>query len=301
MTPTYRLAHPVSTLRRSCGTLQVGLDAAASALLVAAPPGAEAALRTFRRWRGPAEAARLAGVDPQWLQDAVSGLVAAGVLVARSPQADRAVTVLGAGRVAHRLVGLLADAGIEEFRVADPGPGALEEARWRHAAGTSRLRLMDHWHAASAEPADLIVVAPPTVEPDRALTDHLRRAGLPHLVVRVEPERAVVGPFVVPGRSPCQRCLDLSRRDLDPDWPLLLAQLAGTWQEAGDLAAAWAASTAAAQVLAWVDRRGTPALGTTWELPQDTLSLETRAWGLHARCDCTQPACSPSTARTPAP
>jgi hypothetical protein len=34
----------------------------------------------------------------------------------------------------------------------------------------------------------------------------------------------VVGPFVVPGRTACLRCLDLHRTDGDPAWPLLLEQ-----------------------------------------------------------------------------
>ena len=201
VTPTYRLTRPVSTLRRSSGELHVGLDAASSALLPGAPRGAESAVRAFRRWRSESEAAVLSGVDREWLSSAVERLVACGVLTAGpGPEAaTRCVVVVGGGPLAHRILALLADNGLDEFRVVDPPPAEPEPARWRAAAGTARVTFADHWHAALAEPAALVIVAPRTVGPDRALTDHLRRARLCHLVVRIEPERAVVGPFVVPG------------------------------------------------------------------------------------------------------
>ena len=43
---------------------------------------------------------------------------------------------------------------------------------------------------------------PSTIEHDRALSDMLVAEGLDHLVVRSEPDRAVVGPFTVGGRFP---------------------------------------------------------------------------------------------------
>lgn len=287
--PTYRLTRPVSTLRRACGDLQVGLDAAGSGILPDAPEGAEAALRAFRGWHTTREVAVLTGVDPGWLAHAAARLAASGVLTGSQPVPPGGpVVVVGGGPTAHQVVALLAEGGVTEFRAADTTPGDPEVARWRDAAGGARLSVADHWHEALAQPTPLVVVAPRTVEPDRALTDHLRRAGLTHLVVRLEPERAVVGPFVVPGHSPCVRCLDLARCDLDREWPLLLAQLATTWQESGALATAWASSTAAAHALAWLDRGQVPAVGATLELSSDTLALESRAWSAHPRCGCVQ-------------
>src|ERR1700733_14635490 len=37
----------------------------------------------------------------------------------------------------------------------------------------------------------------------------------------------VVGPLVIPGRTACLRCLDLTRAERDPAWPLILAKLEG--------------------------------------------------------------------------
>jgi hypothetical protein len=36
---------------------------------------------------------------------------------------------------------------------------------------------------------------------------------------------ARVGPYVVPGRTPCLACLEAHRRDADPAWPAVAAQL----------------------------------------------------------------------------
>lgn len=286
---SFRLARPVSTLRRSCGALQIGLDAAASAVVPAAPVGAEVALRSFRQWRSAPEAAALSGVDLDWLEPVVHLLVGRGVLTAHPrPAARGGVVVLGGGSLAHRIVSHLAGGGVPHFRIADLTPGPPETALWRQAAGDAGVHLVDHWRDAVARPAALVVVAPRTVEVDRWLTDHLLDAGLPHLVARLEPERAVVGPFVFPRGTPCVRCLDLHRCDLDADWPLLVAQLATTWHEPAALAEAWAASTAAVQALAWLDRGVPPGVGVTLELPDATLALETRAWTVHPRCPCAQ-------------
>ena len=48
----------------------------------------------------------------------------------------------------------------------------------------------------------------------------------PYVLVRLTEGRAVVGPFVVPGRTACLRCLDAHHTDADPEWPLLVRQYA---------------------------------------------------------------------------
>ena len=51
---------------------------------------------------------------------------------------------------------------------------------------------------------------------------------LAHLAVTVRDGTVVVGPLVRPGRTPCLNCLDLHRRDRDPAWPAIAAQLQTT-------------------------------------------------------------------------
>jgi hypothetical protein len=55
--------------------------------------------------------------------------------------------------------------------------------------------------------ADLVVVASEGPAPRERL-DALVRDGRAHLVVSGAPDHAVVGPFVLPGRSACVRCVD---------------------------------------------------------------------------------------------
>ena len=100
---------------------------------------------------------------------------------------------------------------------------------------------------------------------------------------------AAIGPFVVPGRSPCVRCLDLSRSELDREWPLLLAQLARHRPDDDEVAMAWALGTAAAQVVGWLHHGRVPPLGVTIELPWEGLAPEARSWRRHPRCPCGQP------------
>src|SRR5690606_40683072 len=62
---------------------------------------------------------------------------------------------------------------------------------------------------------DLVVLAP--VGPlDPALIRELGEEGIPHLLVTAYEGRGSVGPFVLPGVTPCLVCLELTRRDRDP-------------------------------------------------------------------------------------
>ena len=82
--------------------------------------------------------------------------------------------------------------------------------------------------AASVREASVAVLAEPGHPDVAALADHdlPDLPDLPHLRIGVLGDRAVVGPIVVPGRTSCQRCTHLHRRDADPAWPLLAVQWA---------------------------------------------------------------------------
>jgi len=82
-----------------------------------------------------------------------------------------------------------------------------------------------HDQDAAVDPALAIVAATWAIPPSRHLP-WLRR-DVPHLAVVFDDTGARVGPLVEPGDGPCLRCLDLGRRDADPAWPVIAAQLAG--------------------------------------------------------------------------
>jgi len=106
-----------------------------------------------------------------------------------------------------------------------------------------------------------------------------------------------VGPLVLPGRSACLRCLDLTRADRDPAWPRILAQTAGRAPETpacdATLATAVAAQSAA-QVLALIDRGEPPAavISATLELVLPDWQWNRRSWRPHERCHCGRRAAS---------
>jgi bacteriocin biosynthesis cyclodehydratase domain-containing protein len=121
-------------------------------------------------------------------------------------------------------------------------------------------------------------------------TKGVRQGGSPRLDVYLRDGLVVVGPLVVPGRSPCGRCLDLHRRDTDPAWPVLAAQLA----TGRDLAEPCAVTTAlagcafaAAEVLRHVDGRPTRTTGAIVEVSRAGRTRR-RSWLPHPGCDCSR-------------
>lgn len=71
----------------------------------------------------------------------------------------------------------------------------------------------------------VLLVAHRLVDPHRAA--RLVASDTPHLPIQLAGDQVTVGPLVTPGDGPCLSCLHASRRDADPDWPLVAAQLLG--------------------------------------------------------------------------
>jgi hypothetical protein len=129
--------------------------------------------------------------------------------------------------------------------------------------------------------------------PDPLLAAALVRDRIPHLVVRAEEAIGVVGPLVLPGRSACVRCVDLSKAARDPAWPRILAQAsAGNGGAVGTRACdtvltAATAALAAAQALALIDRACEPAAANgTLEVVLPDWQWQRRGWPAHPACTC---------------
>jgi ThiF family len=259
--------------------LLVDLDAAD---LLAADPGPAAAARTDLEL----PAARVPdGTATRW-------------------QARRAATVVveGATRVGAPLAAVLAASGVGRVAVRDDGPAtaadavvggltAADEGRRRSAAAADAVRRANPLADLRPPPegaADLVVLTHPWAASD-PLAGGLQRAGVPHLVATVRGSTGIVGPLVVPGRTSCLRCADLWRRDADPRWPALAAQL--TAHEPPPAGATTTclltAATAALQALAYLDGAAAPVtLGAVLEFrPPDPIP-RLRPWPAHPSCDC---------------
>ncbi|MGY1592736.1 ThiF family adenylyltransferase [Geodermatophilus sp. SYSU D00708] len=216
------------------------------------------------------------------------------------------VVVEGATRVGVPLAAVLAASGVGRVSVRDAGPvtagdavvGGLEaadEGRPRALAAADAVRraspLADLRPLPPGTSGDLVVLTAPWAASDPLAAD-LQRRGVPHLVATVRGQTGVVGPLVVPGATSCLTCAELHRRDADPGWPALAAQLTAAPAPPGGatVTCLMTAATAAVQVLAYLDGSGAPAsLGATVELRPPDLVPRLRRWRPHPDCGCGAP------------
>lgn len=225
-------------------------------------------------------------------------------------RAGAEVVVRGLDPVGIALVLLLAEAGVGRVvptdrrreptrdgtdRPREPTRAGMDEPA---AAAVAPARRQDTVLAALAQrfpgtrtaasrngPPDLVVLARPGVF---SATEELQRAGTAHLLLDIREASGVVGPFVLPGRSACRRCQDLHRRDRDPAWPRVAAQLDRA--AVGDPALPGAvAALAALHVLTWLDSGGDrrpPSVDGTVEVCLPDGTVRRRTWTPHPACGC---------------
>jgi bacteriocin biosynthesis cyclodehydratase domain-containing protein len=187
-------------------------------------------------------------------------------------RADHLVNGPATGR-AGELAGELAT-GLAELR---PGQ-RLAQVIARSAPGTRT------WPLRRGQ-ASFVVQAGATGPANLAAAGYARRR-LAHLAVAVRDGTPVIGPLVPPAGAPCLNCLDLHRRDRDPGWPELAAQLALPAREpCGAATVLHAAGLAAGEVLAWLDGDTPATLGTSVEITRGG-QLRRRTWPPHPRCGC---------------
>jgi bacteriocin biosynthesis cyclodehydratase domain-containing protein len=278
-------------LQRARGSLQVGLDPASALLLTDSP----AVRESLRLLSGSVERERYAEHTTLDLLEAHGTLIDEGdlmPLLARDDLSPTSAAALarntgeGAGR---------AHAARKRWRTATSSfghqAGAALRTEFVALAATAGLRESAARRVAPPDCAVLIGVG----EPDRALVDVWTRAGTPYLVVRLVEGRAVIGPFVEPGRTACLRCLDAHCTDADPAWPLLVQQYSvassrdrvdGAPEPVDPLLASLALAWAARDLASYVDG-GRPSTWSATVTLHPTLSrLESRSWLRHPACGC---------------
>ena len=212
------------------------------------------------------------------------------------------VAVAGAGRVGASVATLLAASGIGSLHVDDDGavrpadlaPAGIRElgAGTRATAVTAPLRRTSAAltvHTGPTTDAHVTVIAPAGSAPAPEVLAASRSR--PHLLVTVRETTACIGPFVIPGMTPCLRCLHLGRTDRDPHWGAMTAQLSGSTRgvAACDVVLATiAAALAVTQVLAYVDTGAAPASSKAGVLEMDLADgrLRRRTVAAHPSCAC---------------
>ena len=234
--------------------------------------------------------------------------VASGRSVRRVPPAEAirrraaaSVQVTGASRLVVPIASTLARAGVGHVDPAvsgrvgihDDAIGGLTPADTDRPRGTAaseavlRAAPFTDTRALRVGGASFVVQVGQGVPAELAAFAYARKS-LAHLLIEERDDIVLIGPLVPPGGSPCLRCLDLHRRDRDPAWPTLVAQLATSIDSAPTISTATtliAVGVAVAQVLAYLDGDDAPTIGASIEVgPPST--LRRRSWGPHPRCDC---------------
>jgi hypothetical protein len=290
-------------LWRDRDTVQIGVDSRRAVALTGVG-GAAAVFRLLDGSRDRCQVVKEAdhqGVAAAVTERILATLAAAGVLVDLSAVFRQAIPA----ELRDELTGELATASMTR---QDSDGGAQLMARRAatavHLLGTGRIadtigQLLTSAGLATAaaagrraEPAasapDLAVLVG---RPEQAQSEALRRSGVPHLTVSANEAIGIVGPLVRPGVSACLRCLDLTRAERDPAWPLILAQLSGrdALPQACDAAlAAAVAAQAAAQAIAFADRAplAEATANGTLELVLPDWQWRRRTWLPHRACSC---------------
>lgn len=309
-----RLRPEAILLRRSASELQIGLDAA-NALRIPDPGGhLRTVLRSLdgqRTWAmvlGDLGSIVDCGELERSLLEQVVRALSAAELLDLWPAAARAepwrcaqIRLVGAGELGAAVGEILVRSGIRRLHVVDNAPahamrssGTRAEALQRRCTALAKrggmddepVRIAQHWTKPETDEIALTVVAPSTLEVDRAVATDLLRRDAAHLIVRPTTCGAVVGPLIAPGRSSCLHCADLIRRDADPAWPELLRQL--LWRQVGVSPAirTWATGVAVSQVLCFLAGGRPETLGATVELCAPTYAMRLRTWPAHPECGC---------------
>lgn len=167
-----------------------------------------ALLRSLSTPQRPADVARRAariGLSPDDLTLLLERLALSGKALLHNTSGDTPlrVRIHGRGPLGDLLADSLADARVVVTRSSSRPTGPNGVRQWD---------------------ANLVILTDYLVH-DPAIVGALTDARIPHLPIAVRDGTGMIGPLVLPGLTSCLRCADLHRTGLDPEWPLLAAQL----------------------------------------------------------------------------
>lgn len=144
-------------------------------------------------------------------------------------------------------------------------------------------------HAPAAHHRVGLVVLVGDGPPSPSLAAELTDRRIPHLAVTAGLSRAVVGPFVLPGRSSCLVCALHSRAELDDTRPAFEQGLRNEIVVPPVQLVCSAAAVAVAEALDHLDGISAPAtVDGTLEWQLGNLSPRRRSWTAHPNCGCSE-------------
>jgi len=214
--PRLRWRPGVHVIRRDAEHLQVGIDPPRR-VIVRDSPAVRALLRDLPTERD---------ADPE-SRPALRALREAGLLLdGGEPGSD-----IGGDAAARRAAE--AQFGEDAGRRLSARAAARIAVRAPAGARATAIGLLRRAGVGLAEAGELpsawLVVT--ATEPPRGDVDPLTREGAPHLLVCCG-ATARIGPFVIPGRTSCLRCVDAHLAEPDPRRPLVVEQVARAAQGA---------------------------------------------------------------------
>ncbi|MFC9894109.1 hypothetical protein ACFVMC_10485 [Nocardia sp. NPDC127579] len=269
------MLHPrVTILVRPSGAVQLGWDPATAVVLDPDELDTSRVLSFLRLLDGMHTHPQIlwrageSGITPDQAQTLLAAIDEAGLLSRPDPAGGRirSVRVHGFGPLADAISNGVRRLGIRPER----------------SRGYTANTAVGSWTCGLVLLTDDAVIDP-------RLANDLVLHGIPHLPVRIRDGRGLVGPLVLPGRSSCLRCADLTRTDLDPAWPHLAAQLLGRVGQASTPAVTATAALALGELELIARGSADQTLATldcTLELELESYRIRRREWAPHPACGC---------------
>ena len=111
--------------------------------------------------------------------------------------------------------------------------------------------------------------------------------GVPHLPIIKRETEIEVGPLFIPGTTCCLHCQHLAKRDADPEWPRIAAQLACAAPVMVDTALAeYASAFAVREILNSLSGLPLSLAGASWIFNLADPLPQVRQWQPHPQCGC---------------
>lgn len=202
-----------------------------------------------------------------------------------APDAESATRFL-----VHIRRALMTDAGPRRMVTLHAADGVPDEQRDAVGAGLRATGLdvetahrFDPIGTAHPDAAAVVLVVHRVIDPGAVAA--LMSADRAHMPVALTGSGAEIGPFVEPGVTACLACVAAHRRDDDPAWPAVAAQLLGRPVDS-EPAVLWEAGIVAARLIA--ERAKSPSSTRTVSIAVRAGSLHrsVRPQRPHAECRC---------------
>ena len=221
-----------------------------------------------------------------------------------SQRRDWQVSIFGDSRIATLLYGILLSSGVshtdlnggdDHKRVSEADlcagflhPSDIGLAFGRRTQELSReLSLFPSSKLAPGESVRQFMVAVGKAPADRV--QEWMSDGVPHLFIdSAEGARISMGPIVIPGQTPCLRCVSMALEDQNPMWrEISMQRLLATQREVPVAVAHYVAGVAALEILHFLDEGQSQLIGTTTAMSYHRpINAQQQTFPRHPACGC---------------